>query len=72
MGFTACFLRSKIIEKREIFARQLSEIIGEIHSKLSGGREQIVIQYEPDVSIEDFEQKMKDSQEEISVPKLLR
>ena len=54
---------SKIIEKREIFARQLSEIIGEIHSKLSGGREQIVIQYEPDVSIEDFEQKMKDSQE---------
>ena len=42
---------------------QLSEIIGEIHSKLSGGREQIVIQYEPDVSIEDFEQKMKDSQE---------
>lgn len=48
---------ARIIEKREIFARQLSEIIGEIHSKLSGGREQIVIQYEPDVSIEDFEQR---------------
>ena len=54
---------SKIIEKRGIFAKQLSEIIGEIHSKLSGGKEHIVIQYEPDVSIEDFEQKMKDSQE---------
>ena len=54
---------SKIIERRKIFAEQLSEIIKEIHLKLSGGKEEILIQYEPDVSISDFEEKMKNSQE---------
>lgn len=54
---------SKIIERRKIFAEQLSEIIKEIHLKLSGGKEEILIQYEPDVCISDFEKKMKNSQE---------
>ncbi len=54
---------SKIIERRKIFAEQLSEIIKEIHLKLSGGKEEILIQYEPDVCISDFEEKMKNSQE---------
>ncbi len=54
---------SKIIERRKIFAEQLSEIIKEIHLKLSGGKEEIIIQYEPDVLISDFEEKMKNSQE---------
>ena len=54
---------SKIIERRKIFAEQLSEIIKEIHLKLSGGKEDIIIQYEPDVLISDFEEKMKKSQE---------
>ncbi len=54
---------SKIIERRELFAGQLCEIIGEIHSKLSGGKEKLVIQYEPDVKIEDFEKQMRANQE---------
>lgn len=54
---------SKIIERRELFAKQLCEIIGDIHKKLSGGKEELIIQYEPDVSIEDFEKKMKENQE---------
>ncbi len=54
---------SKIIERRELFAKQLCEIIGEIHKKLSGGKEEIIIRYEPDVSIEDFDQRMKENQE---------
>ena len=54
---------SKIIERRELFAGQLCEIIGEIHSKLSGGKEKLVIQYEPDVKIEDFERQMRANQE---------
>lgn len=54
---------SKIIERREIFAGQLCEIINEIHKKLSGGKEELIVQYEPDVKIEEFEDKMHQSQE---------
>ena len=54
---------SKIIERRELFATQLCEIIEDIHSKLSGGKEKLVIKYEPDVRIEDFEKQMRANQE---------
>ncbi|MBD5547713.1 MAG: DNA replication/repair protein RecF [Lachnospiraceae bacterium] len=54
---------SKIIERRSIFAGQLCEIINDIHSKLSGGKEKLTVKYEPDVSIENFEEKMKENQE---------
>lgn len=54
---------SKIIERRQQFAGQLCEIIYDIHSKLSGGKEELVIKYEPDVSIENFETEMKRNQE---------
>ena len=54
---------SKIIEKRESFAKQLCEIIGDIHKKLSGGKEELIVKYEPDVKVDDFELKMKENQE---------
>lgn len=54
---------SKIIERRELFTAQLCEIIKEIHNKLSGGKEELMIRYEPDVTIEEFEARMKGSQE---------
>lgn len=54
---------SKIIEKREAFAKQLCEIIGDIHKKLSGGKEELIVKYEPDVKVDDFELKMKENQE---------
>ena len=54
---------SKIIERRELFSRQLCEIIKEIHNKLSGGKEELVIKYEPDVTIEEFEARMRGNQE---------
>lgn len=53
---------SKMIERRILFVEQLNEIIYEIHRKLTGGREEIRIVYEPNVSIEDFERKLKTSQ----------
>ena len=46
---------SKIIERRELFTKQLNEIIYEIHKKLSGDKEELKIYYEPDVLIEDYE-----------------
>lgn len=54
---------SKIIERRKLFEKQLNEIIFGIHKKLSGDREELFVHYEPDVGTDDFERKLKDSQE---------
>ena len=54
---------SKIIERRKLFEEQLNEIILGIHRKLSGDKEELVIHYEPDVEIENFEDTLKNSQE---------
>lgn len=53
----------KIIERRKLFVEQLNEIIHDIHKRLSGGREELEVQYEPDVEIGVFEQKLKAGQE---------
>lgn len=44
----------KLIEQRKHFVKELNEIIYEIHKKLSGNREELYIDYEPDVSSEEF------------------
>lgn len=54
---------SKIIERRKLFIDQLNEIIFDIHKKLSGGKEELKINYEPDVEIENFEKVLRQSQE---------
>lgn len=53
----------QIIDRREKFVEQLNEIIYDIHKNLSGGREELKIVYEPDVKEEEFENKLKNSQE---------
>lgn len=54
---------SKIIERRKLFVDQLNEIIYEIHKKLSGGKEELIISYEPDVTIEEFEKNLRYNQD---------
>ena len=54
---------SKIIERRKLFVEQLNEIIGEIHKRLSGGKEELVVKYEPDVAGDTFEARLKENQE---------
>ena len=49
---------SKIIERRRLFAQQLNDIIYEVHKKLSGGKEELLIRYEPGTEIEGFENKL--------------
>ena len=48
----------KIIERRNSFIKELNNIIGDIHTKLSGGKEQLVISYEPDVEIKEMKEKL--------------
>ncbi len=54
---------SKIIERRKLFVNQLNEIIYEIHKKLSGGKEELIISYEPDIAIEEFEKSLRYNQD---------
>ncbi len=53
----------QIISRREMFVEQLNEIIYDIHKNLSGGKEELKVVYEPNVSEDDFELKLKNSQE---------
>ena len=53
----------KIIERRTAFVDQMNTIIGGIHDSLSGGKEKLLLSYEPDISPEDFEGKLRGSQE---------
>lgn len=54
---------SKIIERRKLFVEQLNEIIYDIHKKLSGDKEELVIKYEPDVLIENYENLLSSCQD---------
>ena len=54
---------NKIIERRKLFVDQLNEIIYDIHKKLSGGKEELLIKYEPDVEIDEFDKKIRFSQD---------
>ena len=54
---------SKIIERRQLFVEQLNEIIFDIHKKLSGGKENLIIHYEPDVLVESYEKNLAVNQE---------
>ena len=54
---------NKIIERRKIFIEQLNEIIFDIHKRLSGDKEDLTINYEPDVLIEDYEKNLTLNQE---------
>ena len=54
---------SKIIEKRQEFINWLNEIITEIHFRLSGGREQLRIEYVPNTKKEMLEDVVKGNHE---------
>ena len=54
---------SKIMERRKTFVDQLNEIICEIHKNLSGNKEFLQISYEPEVTIEEYEEKLRLNQE---------
>ncbi len=53
----------QIISRREKFVEQLNDIILDIHKNLSGNKEHLEIIYEPNVSEDDFESKLKMSQD---------
>jgi DNA replication and repair protein RecF len=53
----------KIIDTRQDFIIRLNSLVGEIHKRLTGGKEELILQYEPNVKAQDFEGKLKKSLE---------
>ncbi|MDF2871676.1 MAG: recF [Anaerocolumna sp.] len=53
----------KVMEGRKGFIETLNPIVSDIHSKISGGRENLVIKYEPNTDENSFMEKLKSSLE---------
>jgi DNA replication and repair protein RecF len=53
----------KIIDTRNNFIIRLNELVLDIHKRLTGGKEELVLQYEPNVKTENFKDKLKKSLE---------
>jgi len=53
----------KLIMERRHFLLFLNELLSDIHSGLTGGKEEIVLVYEPDVCEEDFENRLRENRD---------
>lgn len=53
----------KIIQRRTKFIEELSELVVKVNERLTGGKEQVTLLYESDVSAEDFEKRLRASRE---------
>lgn len=53
----------KIIERRALFTQELNKIIFDIHKKLSGDKEELVIKYDNNIGADQFEQKLRASRD---------
>ncbi|ROR22126.1 DNA replication and repair protein RecF [Mobilisporobacter senegalensis] len=49
----------KIIKRRSEFIEELNQIVFDIHRKLTGDKEELIIKYEPNVILDNFENKLK-------------
>lgn len=49
---------SFLVRERKKFVAELNEIIGDIHYRLSGGREKLVIEYEPSAGEDNYKEKL--------------
>ena len=49
----------KIVIARQKFVNNLNAIVTDIHNNISGGKEQMVLSYEPNVTAEEFEKKIR-------------
>lgn len=54
---------SKIIERRRLFIEQMNEILEEIHYRLSGKKEKLLMEYAPDITEDCFETELLKNQE---------
>lgn len=53
----------RIIDKRRSFIKNINEIIVDIHKRLTGGREELIIKYDPNTEIESFSDNLSERRE---------
>ena len=58
-----CEFGKRIIERRKQFILELNGIVYDIHKRLSGGKEELVVKYEPNVLSEEMEEKIEKQRE---------
>ena len=49
----------EVINARTEFVKEINKVVSDIHGSISGGKEGLLVKYEPSVTAEDFEQKLK-------------
>lgn len=54
---------TKVLERRKEFVRQVNEIISEIHFRLTGGKERLLLTYESSIGEMSMEQALKKNRE---------
>jgi len=54
---------NRVMERRKLFINQMNDIIGNVHEKLTGGREKIKLLYEPGGKEYSFEDLLKKNRE---------
>ena len=54
---------NRVIERRKIFIDQMNQIIGDVHEKLTGGKEHLKIFYEPGMKEDNFEHALMKNRE---------
>ena len=59
-----CEYGTKIMEGRDLFLSEMNELVEEIHSTLSGGKEKLSIGYEKNVSSDNFAEKLKKTRDQ--------
>lgn len=60
MEYPVSRLWKKVIKERQNFIMMLNNLIGEIHSKLTSGKEKLEIIYDKNVSEDEFEKVLAD------------
>lgn len=53
----------EIISRRDSFIKNLNRIIESIHFKLTGGKEKLIVEYEPSVNQDNFESVLKETRD---------
>lgn len=54
---------NRVIKRRKLFIEEINEIIGEIHEKLTGGKERLQLSYESGIGAMSFEEILKKNRE---------
>ena len=53
----------QVMERRRVFLEEMNDIVGEIHEKLTGGRERLMLRYEPSTGAFSLEECIKKNRE---------